>query len=369
MPTLNKPINVLIADDDPMARETFGALLERENYSLHFASSGAETLSITSELLPDLILLDVMMPNLSGIEVCRQIKGNPDYRHIPIILVTALDDTNDIVSGLDAGADEFVSKPVNSLELRARVRSMIRIKQQYDEIQYALQTRDLLSNMIVHDMRNPLAAVLLYIQLLRRKGGIPADQAKYLDMIFNETHHVSSFLEDILLLSKLDRSKLTLTRISLDLSRLLNEIRLKVKPLADARQVTLYVEPQANRSPAVMVDMVLLQRALESLLAHAVKTTPIQTSVVMRVEYPRLTDQTPGTPLLRISIANQCPNVPEGDLDRLFDKFAVMALQQQGKAHIGLGLAYSKMVAEAHGGTVRATNLTPTGLEFIFELQ
>jgi class 3 adenylate cyclase/DNA-binding response OmpR family regulator len=126
---------ILIVDDTAAARETLEELLFAPDYRLAFASNGYEALVKATELVPDLILLDVMMPDLDGFEVCRRLKAEERYRHIPIILVTALDSKEELAHGLDAGADDFVSKPINKLELRARVRSMLRLKSHYDALE------------------------------------------------------------------------------------------------------------------------------------------------------------------------------------------------------------------------------------------
>ena len=140
---------ILIVDDEPSARDTLEALLFSEGYHLAFAASGQEALDRLDELTPDVILLDVMMPKMDGFEVCQLLKSDKQWRHVPIILVTALDNKQDLARGLDAGADDFVSKPANALELRARVRSMLRIKEQHDlleaqrrELQTALHLRE-----------------------------------------------------------------------------------------------------------------------------------------------------------------------------------------------------------------------------------
>lgn len=126
---------ILIVDDEHITRHTLEALLQQEGYDLTFCDNGQDALNQLDELAPDVILLDVMMPNLNGFEVCRLIKANEDWRHIPVILVTALASKKDLARGIDAGADDFLSKPVSGLELGARVRSMLRIKAQYDQLQ------------------------------------------------------------------------------------------------------------------------------------------------------------------------------------------------------------------------------------------
>jgi PAS domain S-box-containing protein len=124
---------ILIVDDVESARDTLEALLTGEDHHLAFAADGAEALKKVAELHPDLVLLDVMMPGMDGFEVCRRLKSDRAVQYIPIVMVTALDSKEDLVQGLGAGADDFLSKPVNGLELKARVRSLLRAKRQYDE--------------------------------------------------------------------------------------------------------------------------------------------------------------------------------------------------------------------------------------------
>lgn len=124
----NEVARVLIVDDEPYARTTLEALLIPEGYTLAFAADGREALERLDAFQPDTILLDVMMPEMDGFSMCRQLKARKQWQHIPVILVTALDGKENLVRGLEAGADEFLTKPVNGLELRARVRSMLRVK-------------------------------------------------------------------------------------------------------------------------------------------------------------------------------------------------------------------------------------------------
>lgn len=130
---------ILIVDDTPAARETLAELLFSPDYQLASARNGLEALVQVDELNPDLILLDVMMLDMTGFEVCRRLKVEERWRHIPIILVTALDSKADLALGLEAGADDFLSKPVNGLELRARVGSMLRIRNQYKALEQQRQ--------------------------------------------------------------------------------------------------------------------------------------------------------------------------------------------------------------------------------------
>jgi DNA-binding response OmpR family regulator len=141
--TQAKQHSILLVDDEASIFEVIEGLLYREGYQLNYVSSGREALDRIDEIEPDVILLDLMMPEMDGIETCQQIKANQRWCHIPIIMVTALSSKEDLARCLEAGADDFLAKPVNSLELRARVRSMLRIKLQYDALAATQRLRTL----------------------------------------------------------------------------------------------------------------------------------------------------------------------------------------------------------------------------------
>ncbi len=127
------PARILIADDNAANRELLDAFLAEIDCEVAFAVDGQDTLDKVAEFDPDLILLDVMMPRLSGFEVCQRLKANPETSRIMILMVTALNELGDIERGVDAGTDDFLSKPVNKLELLKRIENMIRIKDMADE--------------------------------------------------------------------------------------------------------------------------------------------------------------------------------------------------------------------------------------------
>jgi adenylate cyclase len=129
---VRRPALILVADDNEANRDILARRLEAQGYDLLMASDGEEAIACARAKLPDLILLDIMMPKLDGLEVCRQLKADKSLPFIPIILVTARSDTKDIVAGLDIGGDEYVTKPVDQAALVARVRSALRVKELHD---------------------------------------------------------------------------------------------------------------------------------------------------------------------------------------------------------------------------------------------
>ena len=203
---------VLIVDDEPKSLYTMEMLLYPENIDIVFADCGRAALEKVETEDPDLLLLDVMMPDMTGYEVTRRLKNDPQRRHIPIILVTALDRQDDIIEGLEADADEFLSKPVHGPELRARVRSALRMKQQHDQIQETVKLREKMADMLVHDMKSPVTALLLYADILTRYGEIPPKQVEIVDKMRYQVHRLNTFLGDLLLLVKMRSGSLQANR-------------------------------------------------------------------------------------------------------------------------------------------------------------
>ncbi len=137
--TAANPSRVLIADDNQQNCELLDAYLADEGYQVEMVYDGQQTLEAVARSQPDLLLLDIMMPRLSGYEVCHRLKSDPATRDIPILMVTALAEMSDIEKGVDAGADDFLTKPVNKLELTTRVRSLLRVRHLTSERDRLLQ--------------------------------------------------------------------------------------------------------------------------------------------------------------------------------------------------------------------------------------
>jgi two-component system alkaline phosphatase synthesis response regulator PhoP len=132
------PPRVLIADDDPLGAELLEAYLSESDYELRTASDGEQTLHVVADWHPDLILLDVMMPRISGFEVCKRLRADPATRGIAILMITALDQPSDVDRAVDAGTDDFVSKPINKTDLLLRVRALLRSREKKSELDRAL---------------------------------------------------------------------------------------------------------------------------------------------------------------------------------------------------------------------------------------
>ena len=355
---------VLIVDDEPMARDILEGFLFNEGYNLIFAGSGPETISILEEAPPDVILLDVIMPRMNGFEVCQQVKATEKWRHIPIILVTALSSKANLARGLEAGADDFLHKPVNKLELQARVRSMLRIKKQYDDLQATMLLREDLARMLVHDIRNPLAVIMAHSgHLVTKRSSSVEVLLEGFSKINAQTLRLDRYLNDMLLLAKMESGQLILNCAMHDMNSLVEEVMAGYKVLAEARKVNLITNlPHSSRH--VRLDINLCQRVLDNLISNALKFSPPDTTVIVQTDYPNNGSNTQ----FRLRVIDEGPGIPEEHRERVFNKFEIIALKRKSVPQVGLGLAFCKMVVEAHGGYIGVKPNNPTGTIFEVEM-
>jgi signal transduction histidine kinase len=337
-------------------------MLRKENYNLLLVASGRELLDKLPELNPDLVILDVMMPEMDGFEVCRKIKKNIKFQHIPIILITSRNGKEIVAQGLETGADDFLQKPINELELRARVRSMLRIKRQYNELEATLKMREELSNMIVHDMSSPIVSVLLHATLMEEKVTHP-ELLKHLEMIRLAADRLDSFINDILMVAKMEEKKLLLHLTPVDVNQLILDVEKHFSIIAQSKGIRLVVKLPAL--PLQMpLDSNLFRRIVANLLANALQYSPGDTTVTLTLE----TKYRDHLPHLRMQVIDQGHGIPVEYRERIFEKFGVVDLKRKGISQIGLGLTFCKMAVDAHGGKIFVEPNDPQGSIFVIEI-
>jgi two-component system sensor histidine kinase/response regulator len=364
-PTMASP-SILVVDDEPSGFAVIKALLHREGYSLTYVESGRAALTQLAFTVPDVILLDVMMPDMDGVEVCRVIKANPVWQPIPIVMVTALNTKEDLARSLSAGADDFITKPVNGIELRARVRSMLRIKQQYDVLKETLQLREDMSNMVVHDLRNPTAIILLSAELLLRDNFQDKERER-VQMISTAARTLNSLINDLLLMAKMEAGKLLLNLTEVNLSALATAVLSNFQAIACSKNLQLECQTPATER-WISADVNLLHRLMDNLLSNAIKFSPAESQITLRIEYP--SESVSDNPLpvrARIQVADQGVGIKQELRQQIFKKYEI-GESISGVTQIGLGLTFCKIVAEAHGGRVFVEENFPQGSIFTVEI-
>ena len=353
--------HILVVEDDEKSRRLLLDFLKAYGYQMSEAVDGEEALRLISETPPDLILLDVMMPKLDGFEVCRRVKEDERTQMIPVLLVTALSDRADLLRGISAGATDFITKPVDTLEILFRVRNALRTKHLYDQRNTLLRMREELSDMIVHDIRNPLLAITLSARRLETKGNPPAVVHRA-EEILMQTQLLDNFLSDLLTASKMEQGHLTLQRSTESVVECVRSAFLNLQAMADANNIRLLLV--APDDPVLAdVDRSLLSRLLDNLLANAIRFSPKNGSVTVTINPSDGTS----TPCL-LQVEDEGPGVPLGYRDTIFEKYGVVKMKDVELPQTGLGLAFCRLVAEAHKGRIYVAPRQPRGSIFTVEL-
>lgn len=357
--TIDAPYNILIVDDDRISRAMFKRMLALNTQTIHLAESVIAARRIMDDITPDVILLDVIMPETNGLSFCRELKASAKWQHVPIILLTAQTGNDAVVEGLDAGADEFISKPVTPAVLQARVRSMLRIKQQYDELKGMLTMREDLAHMIVHDMRTPLAALKLHVDILKRKQPTEA-QLKNVAAIDSQTVELQRFATDLLTVAKTERQQLVLTKSAVIIPNLIAQVVSSHTMIAKNRQLTIEIEQTADNACTATLDDTLLRRVLDNLLSNAIKFSPTNSTITL--SHACQDDH------LILTVADEGKGIAPEHRERIFNKYEIVPLKAEGVSQTGLGLAFCKLVSEAHGGTIHVTESPSGGAKFVVTL-
>jgi DNA-binding response OmpR family regulator len=352
MPAPVEPTSrVLIVDDEPINRELLAAFLHNGPYDVTMANSGVEALALAQQQLPDLVLLDVMMPELDGFETTRRLKALAGSRMMPIILVTAMGDARSRVQGYEAGADEFVTKPVDRLELLARLRNLDALRR--DRRALAEQNEHLLrlrafqqqaTFLMVHDLKNPLAAVALnlgFAQMQLRNVSGTDDVQGALDDARSACQRLQRLIAEVLDTSRAEDGQLHLAPASVEVAQLVGDALADFVPRARDERLLLSDRTEDGR---IQVDVETTKRAVQSLLENAFKFTPSG----KRIELT--TTLTPETVTFQVSC--DAPKMSEAAEKTAFEKYVPAIGQPAGTVHRGHGLYYASLIAQAHGGQI-----------------
>ncbi|MCX8156272.1 MAG: ATP-binding protein [Verrucomicrobiae bacterium] len=361
------PLNgkVLIVDDDSYVCATMEALLKNEGHQLIFASSGAEGQAKALSERPDVILLDVMMPEMDGYEVCRRLKADPATAAIPVLLVTALTERKERLKGIEAGANDYLTKPIDAQDLRLRVRNAIYTRKLYDQLQQSFEQlkelealRDNLTHMIVHDMRSSLGSVLGFAQLLKAsaKNKLDEREANFLNKVERNTNLLLDMVISLLDISRLEAGQMPLRMNPCNVYDL---ARAAIQPL-EALLGSRTIDVERPNSPiTVICDIDLTRRVLANLVGNAIKYTGDDGKIL--VQFERLPQA------VKVKVVDNGPGIPKEQHKKIFEKFS-QARSEQRSLGVGLGLAFCKLAVEAHGGTIDVESDVGRGSTFWFVL-
>ena len=336
---MKSPDRLLIVDDVPDNLFLVRTILEEEGYEILTSSNGHDALKIVESEPPDLVLLDVMMPQMDGYEVTRRMRTMKDLPFIPILLITAYDRAN-AVKGLDLGADEFIRKPIEADELLARVRSLLRLKHSIAERDRIDRQRQDFVSRLTHDLRTPLVAADRMLGLLQDGvlGEISPEIREALTIMGRSNHNLLEMVNKLLDVYRYESGSKTINLQPLNLKELLEQVVQELKPIAISKNLELTAE--LEDTGAVKGDRLELLRVFNNLIGNALKFTDAG-----NIHISLTKSKTEAV----IAIADTGAGIPLEEQPFLFQRFRQGSHQKQGS---GLGLYLSHYIISAHDGKI-----------------
>jgi two-component system, sensor histidine kinase and response regulator len=372
-----KPEVILVADDIPANVELLLDQLHSLGYETITATDGPSAVAAAFEQHPDLCILDVSMPagdlgvddRSAGFEVCRRIKRDQRTSRIPVIFVTALNDTSDRVRGIEAGGDDFLTKPHNRLVLGARVRSLLKLKAATDALEDSLRklrelekVRDDLMKMIVHDLKTPLTSVLATLEMLADGdfGQVTTPQKAAIGDAETKSEDLLALIDDILEVARIEEANISLSLAPIAPGALLAELVHEWGHRFQQEGTTASVSV-ADDAPVFSGDKGLVKRVFSNLIQNAVTHSS-------RAVHLELSARRAGQGVL-FTVTDNGPGIPPEYHDLIFRKFGQVEMPRSPRTRSsGLGLTFCKLVVERHGGRIWLKSAEGKGSSFYIEL-
>jgi two-component system, sensor histidine kinase and response regulator len=368
-PPVVAPGTVLVVDDQAANRDVLSRRLSRQGHTVVTASNGDDALALMRGTAFDLVLLDIMMPDMDGYEVLRRLKSDDDLRHVPVVMISAVDEMQSVVRCIAAGAEDYLAKPFDPTLLQARIGACLEKKRSHDRetvlfdelrknykrLQEAEKLRDDLRNMIVHDLRTPLTAVIAGVDMLARGSELDEMQREMIAIVAGGGRTLLGMINDLLDVEKMEAGMMTLQYEDLSAAALVSQAIADVRNLAESGETALVtvLEEGLGSFPG---DANKLGRTLVNLIANAIRFTPRGTVTITA----GLDDQRN----VRFAVADTGRGIPADAFERIFEKFG--QVDAGSKVGTGLGLAFCKLAVEAHGGRITVESAPGAGSTFSF---
>lgn len=374
----NKAKIIHLIDDKIGNLKLAVSILQKEGYEIAISKTGAEALENVEEINPDLILLDIMMPDIDGYEVCRRFKVNPKIKDIPVVFLTAKHTSKDLVEGFRAGGVDYVKKPFEIDELLSRVSAHIQLKTAKDELARAnselqklnssltkaVEEKNALLQISAHDLKNPLTSALSIIEIFERNDDIPRE--KRVDLLKTARFSLETaarITNDLVELQKFEEEDIKLKTSPFDAV----ESAKNILERYSIRLKTKNIKSSIIAPPSLIVfsDKIKFERVLDNLVSNAVKFTKLGGEICVKIDFIEKGDDA----AIYAEVIDQGPGLTEHDRSRLFKKFEKLSAKPTGgETSTGLGLSIAKFLAKALDGDLRVESKLGEGSTFIAEI-
>ena len=362
---MTEPFSILIADNDPESSAHSGALLQESGYAIEVVRNGRDALNLANAKPFDLILLDVMMPDIAGYDVCKRLKSHPNTRGIPVIFLTAKTDAKSIARGFRIGAVDYIAKPFQREELLARVKmhlefasqqraldkyadlleeKNLELKQKNAQLEELNASKDTFFSIIAHDVKSPLAGFLSFAELLRNLSSIKHEQFQELVTHFRQSaEHLLALLENLLTWAQIQRGTIEFSPQRLNLRMRVESAITLLRQNAEQKEIAL--KNALQQDIELDADLNMLETILRNLLSNAIKFTPRGGQIEIRAACDDAS--------VKVMVSDTGIGVSEENVAGVFRiGKKVKKLGTAGEKGTGLGLVLCKEFVEKHGGKI-----------------
>ena len=395
-PTYNA--DILVVDDTRDNLRLLTKLLVEHGYYARPVSNGRKAILAIRDQLPDLILLDIMMPDMDGYAVCDVLKADERTRDIPVIFISALNETVDKVKAFSRGAVDFITKPFQEEEVLARLNTHLalrkaqksleeknrRLEHLTEELQRAKEMAEaanqaksaFLANMS-HELRSPLNTILGFAQVIARNPNIPPEEYDNLGIIQRSGEHLLTLINQVLNLSKIEAGRIPLNEDTVDVHRLLHDVHDMFARNANNKHLHLLIERDESVPRYVRTDEVKLRQVLINLLSNAIKFTE-KGGVTLRISDCEFRIEPTPRPSqegkseirnLKFEIEDTGQGIAPEEMDYVFEAFGQTATGRQAQEGTGLGLPISRRFIQLMGGDIQVKSEAGQGTMFTFDIQ
>ncbi|MDB9313839.1 ATP-binding protein [Spirulina sp. CS-785/01] len=387
---------VIVIDDLPENLDYLARILHNHGYQVHLISDAGSALHTVEQICPDLILLDIRMPQLDGFTICQQLKAKPNTREIPVIFLSALDDPLDKTTAFQVGGVDYITKPFQALEVILRLENQLKIKKLYQELQEqkkqveaqnkklqleiqerkkaesiaatASKSKSELLAYMNHEIRNSLTAVigLAKILITAENQQKVIDHKKYLKTIYRSSESLITLINNVLHLSKIEAGKISLNPSQIKLTDLVQALQDIFYINAEQKGIDLKFILDPNLPAVITTDAVKLRQVLINLIGNGIKFTD-QGSVTVAIRgdpFPTPDQQQ----RLYFEVEDTGPGIAPEEIDLLFQPYEQTQSGRNAELGTGLGLSISRRFVEMMGGKINVTSQVGQGSCFSFDI-
>lgn len=355
--TPDRTHRLLVVDDEEVIRDLFGIQLRREGYAISMAGSAKQAMEALAAERIDLVLLDMKLPDMPGIALLQKLRVTYSILDLPVIIISGAGQTHDIVAGLQSGANDYLTKPIDLGIARARIQTQLSLRQ-------LKEMNDKFARIAGHDLKKPVILMLDMARQLQlsnaRKDLSPEDLDATLSLQIEAGQYMQQLIESLLELRSVHNGRMSLTRLPTDLGAMVRQAVTRNLGYAQSKGIELRMEFAADLPPVLADDLRIMQ-VLDNLVGNAIKFSPPATTISVRTR--RDNDH------ILCEVADQGPGIADEDRAKLFVEYARLRNKPTGnETSTGLGLSICREMINLHGGEIGATNNPGGGTTFWFRL-